>query len=89
MKALIFALPFLFSPSAHAGDKVLNGGGIWICETAELQVTNAALVDFYEAENEFKWTLIQPKAQDPQQIADDVIATVRLGQSFGRSALAL
>jgi hypothetical protein len=78
MKALLFSLPLVFPLSAHAGDKVLNGGGIWICETADLKVTNAALVDFYEAENEFKWTLIQPKAQDPQQIADEMLASVRV-----------
>lgn len=76
MKAFLFSL-LLIPLLAHAGDKVLNGGGIWICETADLQVTTSLLVDFYEAENEFKWTLIQPAAQDPQKVADDVLASVR------------
>lgn len=73
-----FLLSLLFLPTfSHAGDKVLNGGGIWICETPDLKVTSSVLVDFYEAENEFKWTLIQPTRTDPQQIADDVLAAVR------------
>jgi len=76
MKAFLISL-LLIPSAAQAGDKVLNGGGIWICETADLQVTTSVLVDFYEAENEFKWTLIQPAHQDPQQIADDILASVR------------
>jgi|GEM_PF-6732864 len=72
MKPLILSLLLTAPFPAFAGDKINNGGGIWICENSDLEITSSVLVDFYEAENEFKWTLIQPSANDPWRIADDI-----------------
>lgn len=74
MRTLLLSL-FLIIP-ALAGDKINNGGGIWICENAELEITSSVLVDLYEAENEFKWTLIQPTESDPWKIVDSVSASL-------------
>jgi hypothetical protein len=79
-------LPFHPSFSALAGDKINNGGGIWVCETAQLEITSSVLVDFYEAENEFKWTLIQPSNANPWKIVEGVLAG--LPQKFPRQAQA-
>ncbi len=84
MKTLLLSL--LFSFPAFAGDKINNGGGIWICENADLQITSSVLVDFYEAENEFRWTLIQPAGNDPWKVADDLLAA--LPTRFPRQAAA-
>ncbi len=75
MKTLILAI-LLSATSAHAADKINNAGGLWVCENSDLAITSSVLVDFYEAENEFKWTLIQPAATDPWKIADDVRASL-------------
>jgi hypothetical protein len=77
MKTLLLSLlltSLSATPGAFGADKINNAGGIWICENNDLDITSSVLVDFYEAENEFKWTLIQPTQTDPWKIAEDLSA---------------
>jgi hypothetical protein len=63
--------------SAHAADKIGNGGGIWICWTATGEIEAATQVDLYEAVAQYDRVPVPPVHQDPLQIADDVTASIR------------
>lgn len=53
MKTLIIGILFGLNSFALAGDKIGNGGGIWICSTNQGAFVRAELVDLFEAKNEF------------------------------------
>jgi hypothetical protein len=62
---------------AHAApDRIGNGGGLWGCENPDGTLQSAVLVDFYEATDEFHWTLASPTRTDPFQIVDEVGASI-------------
>ncbi|MBO9668321.1 MAG: hypothetical protein J7501_16085 [Bdellovibrio sp.] len=72
MKLLILIM--LISSTSHAlidGDKVGNGGGLWVCQDKNQKVLKASLVDLYEARHEFGLTLIKPSETDPRKIAEE------------------
>lgn len=75
MKVLCIAAVLLFAPAVRAGDKIGNGGGLWVC-APDHEPKTAALVDFYEAETEFGLHLISPAEADPLALVDAVGALV-------------
>jgi hypothetical protein len=78
MRILYCVLVAVFCCSgAFAGDKVGNGGGLWTCFNPDLTVQRAVLVDFYEAQNEFSWSLVAPSATDPLVIVDQLNGSLR------------
>lgn len=62
MKALIVLLSFI-SVHAFAGDRIGNGGGLWMCKVGN-SFQNGMLVDLYEAQEEFDLTLIPNQNSD-------------------------
>lgn len=52
----------VFSLSSNARDKIGNGGGVWICGAGDHAIQDIKFVDFFEAADEFKWTLKDFKA---------------------------
>ena len=42
---------------ANAGDKIVNGGGLWGCINPQGQLLSAKLVDLFEAEQEFGYEI--------------------------------
>lgn len=47
------------SLNAHGGDKIGNGGGLWVCSSLEQKVLKAELVDLFEARIEHNLALVQ------------------------------
>jgi len=63
--------------TTFAGDKIGNGGGIWSCsKNNKLQI--GYLVDLFEAREEFRYPLITPVGTDPNEIANGVMARIKI-----------
>jgi hypothetical protein len=77
MISLLLSLWISGTPALAAPDRIGNGGGLWACYAQSGDLQTAALVDFYEAENEFSWTLVNPSQQDPMLAVDEVDASLK------------
>jgi formylglycine-generating enzyme required for sulfatase activity len=54
------------------GERGGNGGGVWVCKNQDAigSIRKVELVDFYEAEKEFKYTLKEYPGMDEKSILD-------------------
>lgn len=59
------------------GDKVGNGGGLWVC-SSNRELQKALLIDLYEAEEEFGLSLISYLEADPMKIVRERSEFIRL-----------
>jgi hypothetical protein len=57
---------------AQQGERGGNGGGVWVCQNKDSlgTIRKVELVDFYEAEKEFKYVIKKQTGLDSQTILD-------------------
>lgn len=76
---IVFTVLMLFSAtttmaqkSTDEGERGGNGGGVWVCQNKDRlgTIRKVELVDFYEAEKEFKYTIKNQTGLDSQTILD-------------------
>ncbi len=50
--------------SAIAGDKIGNGGGVWVCQGPQFEVFNVMFMDVFEARREYQLTVPETTSSD-------------------------
>ena len=55
-KSVLFVI-MIFSNTVFAGDRIGNGGGVWVCEGKDMQTYDIMFMDVFEARREYQLTL--------------------------------
>ncbi|MEZ0391910.1 MAG: hypothetical protein ACAH59_06825 [Pseudobdellovibrionaceae bacterium] len=64
IQAMTLCSLVLATVSGKAGDKVGNGGGVWVCEGPQLEIFDILFMDVYEARREYKLNLPESDLSD-------------------------
>lgn len=73
----ILALTLATASPAHAGPRVGNGGGTWVCQEKSGPMRWMQLVDLFEAENEYGLTIRSAPLVDPWIVFGERMELIR------------